>query len=543
MPAPARRALSGVGERRSLLGIAGVVGVATALSKGLGLARSMAVAAVFGVGAVADAFAFATMLPGFFLVVLGGQNGPLQSALVSVLSQDEGLDQQRLIGWAQRGLTLVLLPLSLGIVLAAGPLLELLAPGLSDETRQLAVLQLRWMAPIVLLSGWIGVAMARLISAGVYAIPSLSPMLSSAAVIAAAAVAMAQGRWFTPGSPTWMAAASRTLALGMVLGALLQWLLQQLAMGRLPRAAEPAPPRPAGTNRPAAEAKRKVLALLAPATLTTALGSANATVDLIFASYLPGVAAALGYAEVLVQAPRGWVASMLLVPLLPAIARQAAQGEPAQLRERVTLALRLTGFVAVPLAALVAALAEPMVATLYQRRAFDPESTRQVAGLLLIYGIGIVPSLVRDVMVRVFYGLGDGATPFRVGLASVVLNVVLDAALVQRFGAPGLVLASVGVNLFAALLLAIALERALGGIAWWSLSGDLLAKTLAGLLAALAAWSLWQMGGVLPQSEAFPMALLRLAAAGAAGALTFLAVARLLGIRDGERILRGRTSG
>ena len=255
-----------MGERRSLVGIAGVVGVATALSKGLGLARSMAVAAVFGVGAVADAFAFAAMIPGFFLVVLGGQNGPLQSALVSVLSQDEGLDPQRLIRWAQRSLTLVLLPLSLGVVLAAGPLLAVLAPGLSDGTRQLAVLQLRWMAPMVLLSGWIGVGMARLISAGVYAIPSLSPMLSSTAVIAAAAVALGQGRWFTPGSPAWMAAASRTLALGMVLGALLQWLLQQLAVGRLKRAAAPARPafrddprshagkaqgdRPAGTGHP-----------------------------------------------------------------------------------------------------------------------------------------------------------------------------------------------------------------------------------------------------------------------------------------------------
>jgi putative peptidoglycan lipid II flippase len=329
----------------------------------------------------------------------------------------------------------------------------------------------------------------------------------------------------------------------MVLGALLQWLLQQLAMTRLPCASGPAQPQSSGTSLLAAEAKRKLIALLAPATLTTALGSANATVDLIFASYLPGVAAALGYAEVLVQAPRGWVASMLLVPLLPAFARLAAREEPARLRQRVTLALRLTGFVAVPLAALVAALAEPMVATLYQRRAFDPESTRQVAQLLLLYGIGIVPSLVRDVMVRFFYGLGDGATPFRVGLAAVAMNVLLDAALVRWFGAPGLVLASVGVNLFAVLLLAIALDRTLGRIAWWGLSGDLLAKALAGLLAAPAAWGLWQLSGSLRLAEALPVALLRLAVAGGAGVLMFLAVARLLGIRDGERILRGRTSG
>ena len=108
-------------------------------------------------------------------------------------------------------------------------------------------------------------------------------------------------------------------------------------------------------------------------------------------------------------------------------------------------------------------------------------------------------------------------------------------------GRGGLVLASVGVNLLAVVLLAIALDRALGRIAWWGLSGDLLAKTLAGLLAALVAWGLWQVSGALQLADALPMALLRLAAAGAGGALMFLAVARLLGIRDGERILRGRT--
>jgi putative peptidoglycan lipid II flippase len=45
-------------------------------------------AAVFGVGSVIDAHAFASVIPAFFLVVVAGQSGPLQSALVSVLSRE-----------------------------------------------------------------------------------------------------------------------------------------------------------------------------------------------------------------------------------------------------------------------------------------------------------------------------------------------------------------------------------------------------------------------------------------------------------------------
>jgi len=51
--------------------------------------------------------------------------------------------------------------------------------------------------------------------------------------------------------------------------------------------------------------------------------------------------------------------------------------------------------------------------------------------------------LGRDVLVRVFYALGDGITPFRV---SMVVYSQRSACLcfVQIFGAPGLVLATVG---------------------------------------------------------------------------------------------------
>lgn len=531
-----------MGERRSLLGIASVVGVATAASKALGLARSMVVAAVFGVGAVADAHAFAALVPGFFLVVLAGQNGPLQSALVSVLSQDEAIDQRALIGWTRRRITLVLLPVCLAVVAAAGPLLTLLAPGLDGETHRLAVLQLRLMAPIVPLSGWIGVGMARLISAGVYGAPSLSPMLSSAAVIAAAAVVLLEGRWWPPGTQGWRLAASATLALGTVLGALLQWGLQALACRRLVHTsqADCAPAASVPTTSVPAE-RGRVLALLLPSTLASALGAANATVDLVFASFLPGVAASLGYAEVLAQAPRGLVASMLLVPLLPAFARLAGRQEAPQLRQRVIASLRITAFVAIPLAALVAVLAEPLVATLYQRRAFDVESTRRVASLLQLYGIGLLPSLLREVMVRFFYGLGDGATPFRIGLVGIAVNGALDAALVRSLGAPGLVLASVGVNLVAVLLMGKALERALGPFPWPALLTDLLVRMIPGVGAALVGGGAWRLGSLLPAADLFPVALLRLALAAAAGVATFVALAPLLGIEDGRRILRGRS--
>ena len=72
---------------RSFAGIAGIVAAATLISKVFGLIRQQAVAAAFGVGAAATAYSYAYIIPGFLLILLGGVNGPLHSAIVSVLAK------------------------------------------------------------------------------------------------------------------------------------------------------------------------------------------------------------------------------------------------------------------------------------------------------------------------------------------------------------------------------------------------------------------------------------------------------------------------
>ena len=72
---------------RSLASIAGIVALATLISKFFGLFRQMAIAAAFGVGPAAGAFNFAYVIPGFLFILLGGINGPFHSAIVSALAK------------------------------------------------------------------------------------------------------------------------------------------------------------------------------------------------------------------------------------------------------------------------------------------------------------------------------------------------------------------------------------------------------------------------------------------------------------------------
>ncbi|KKZ10424.1 MAG: membrane protein, partial [Candidatus Synechococcus spongiarum 142] len=240
--------------------------------------------------------------------------------------------------------------------------------------------------------------------------------------------------------------------------------------------------------------------------------------DLFFASLLPqqGVAAGLTYANLLVQTPLGIVSSMVLVPLLPALSRLVRASDGEGFRRQLRWGLMVSVAAMLPMGALLMVLAEPLIRTIYGHGAFDSRAAELVSALLVAYGLGMPAYLARDVLVRAFYALEDAVTPFRISAVSIGLNVVLDWSLTGgptpagpllpfNFGAAGLVLATMGVNMIAALVLMISLKHHGRSLPLRPLLRDglaLLSATAAGALAAglanqLVAWPQGFVGGVL----------------------------------------------
>jgi len=168
---------------RSLARIAGLVAVATILSKILGLFREQAIAAAFGVGVVADAYSYAYVIPGFLLILLGGINGPFHSAIVSVVSKYEEREAAVIVETVLTWVTVFLVVLSVGMVVGAEPLIQLVAPGLNQSetgqiTQTIAVAQLQILAPLAVLAGWIGIGFGVLTARDQYWLPSISPIFA-----------------------------------------------------------------------------------------------------------------------------------------------------------------------------------------------------------------------------------------------------------------------------------------------------------------------------------------------------------------------------
>lgn len=524
--------------KRSLAGIAGIVAAATLLSKVFGLVREQAIAAAFGTGPVVDAYNLAYIIPGFLLVLLGGVNGPFHSAIVSVVAKQEKKEDTALV--VETVTTVVgmaLLIVTVLIVLFAGQIVSILGNGFSQtsvglESQAVATAQLRIMAPITIFAAFIGIGFGALNAIDQYWLPSISPLLSSTAVIIGVGIL-----WLILGGdigePNNYIIGGTVLAGSTLVGAILQWLLQVPALWK------------AGLGRLRLrfdiqnQGVRNVLKVLGPATFSSGTMQINVYTDIYFASFIPGTVSALGYANSLVQAPLGIVSNIILVPFFPIFSRLAAPEHWPELKDRIRQSLVLVALTMLPIGALIVVLARPIVKVVYERGLFGEDAVQLVSSLLLAYGAGMFVYLARDVMVRVFYALGDGQTPFNISLVNIGTNAVLDYVFFNLMGPAGLVVATIGVNVVSLIAMTVLLSRKLGGLPIGDWAKTIFTLTGASAIAGISCWL--TQGGIasLIGTEGFRANFIAMCVAGGVGLLTFALLTVVLKIPE-ARILAQR---
>jgi putative peptidoglycan lipid II flippase len=512
--------------KRSLVNIAGIVAAATLISKVFGLLRTVLLAAVFGAAPAYGAYQYATIVPSFFLILLGGINGPFHSAMVSVLAKKDRETAAETVEAISSLVGVVMLVACVLVVVFAPQLLFLVASGLSKqqpEVREMAITQLRIMAPVAWFAGMIGIGFGALNAVDVYWLPSISPLLSSVMmVVAVGGLGLALGNQV--GEPQYGAIGGIVLAVAFVAGTVLQWFAQMVVqrkerLGRLRFRWD--------LKNPAVQ---DVMKVMGPALFASGMLQINVYTDMQFTSYLKdpsSAVSALDYANLLAQTPLGILSNMILVPLLPVFSKLADPLNWNQLKGRIRQGILITGVAMLPLGTLMMVLAKPIVSVVYERGRFDPELSALTASVLMAYAFGMFVYLSRDVLVRVFYALGDSTTPFRISLVNIGLNALFDYFLLP-FGVPGLVMATVSVNVLSVIALVLVLDRRLGGLPLLSWGLALLGLTAASGVAGLACWSMLNgLQGWLG-NQGMILQLVELSIAGILGLIVFVLLAMQL---------------
>lgn len=500
---------------------------ATTLSRVTGYARTMTQAAVLGTGAVANAYTFSNALPTQVHELFVG--GLLSSVFVPLLVERlaaHGTGDARRLTNALLTLTLPFLAVValLGVVFAE-PLVDLAtawgpAEGFSGrearEATDLAVLLFRVFAFQILLYGVGALSTGVLNAHRRFLLPALAPVLNNLAVIAS----FASYAVLVPESPL---TAVYVLAFGTTLGVAAMSLVMVpavLGLGYRPGLVLRHPSLPAAFR------------LAGPVLVFVAASVGVAVVSNLFGSRFGGVEK-LWYAFTVFQLPYGVFVVAITTAIVPELSEKSARGDASGYGDTLSFGLRMTAFVTVPATVLLVALAEPIVALLYERGSFAAEDTAEVSALLVAYGVGLLGYSFSFVLARSFYARQNALVPAVLNIGLLVLFVVLVSVLPRAFGLVGVALAFSGA--YAAL--AVALLAAMFRRAKWANDRRLARSSASTLIAGVAAYGIASGGlyltgtgdGLLGRSGVLVLV-------GGAACAAYLGIAFLLGSEEARRV-------
>ncbi|GLK81052.1 murein biosynthesis integral membrane protein MurJ [Methylopila turkensis] len=426
------------------------VGGLTLVSRLFGFVRDVMMAAVLGAGPLADAFMIAFRLPNHFRAIFaeGAFNAAFVPRYARALTQD-GEGAARAFAEDVLAITIAVHLGLLALALTFTPLVvAALAPGFAADPGQLALTagltQITF--PYLLLISVMTLIAGVLNAHDRFAAAAATPILLNLCMIAAL---MASGLF-----PT----IAHALAVGVLVSGVAQLALVVADMGRAGLSLRLRLPRFTANVR-------NFLKGFGPAVLGSAGVQLAMFADTILASFLPtGSVSYLYYADRLYQLPLAVVGIAVGTVLLPELARRLARQDLAGARDRLNRALEGAWLMTLPFVALFVVAAEPVVAALFGRGAFDAKAVAGAAAALQAYAIGLPAIVALRCVTPAFHASGDTATPVKALAVATIANLVLKFALIGTYAHAGLAFAT-SVGAWVNVILLVILLRGRGGFA------------------------------------------------------------------------------
>ncbi|WP_327582328.1 murein biosynthesis integral membrane protein MurJ [Nonomuraea sp. NBC_00507] len=534
--APAPAPVDATRTTGSLLRSGSIMAAGTMVSRVTGFVRTVVLAAAVGTQLLGDAYNTANTIPFalYDLLVGGLMTGVLVPLLVKRRARDadEGrATEQRLTTAA----SVVLLALALVAVVGAEWLIGLYAGGFTQPQFEVAVLLARYLLAQVFLVGLSGVLGAMLNVRGRFGAPMWAPVCNNLTIIAVgAAFLVVAGPGVEPTDITQPQIA--LLGLGTVAGLLAQVTVLALALRSTDFRWRPRLDlRGSGLG----EAVRAggwmlvyvcctQLGFVLTANLTNRAGAVSATGE-------AGTGAGLStytYAYQLFQLPYAVIAVSLMTALLPRMSDHAADERWAELRGDFLSGARTASAAMVPLSLALAVVAVPLSQVVFARGATSAADAANIGRVLAVLAVGLVPFTVYQLMLRVFYAMGDTRTPAMLAAANLGVHAVLGMTAYLLLP-PSRVVVGVAAGFMisygsGALLAGALLSRRLSGIGARALLGTLGALYVAATPTAGA--ELFTVWWAAPHGPV--AALIASSAACFLGLAAYLLIARAWGVQE-----------
>ncbi|RNF41152.1 murein biosynthesis integral membrane protein MurJ [Planococcus salinus] len=286
--------------------------------------------------------------------------------------------------------------------------------------------------------------------------------------------------------------------------------------------------------KPKDEHIKNMLILAIPVIIGSSVNQINKLVDRTLASQISiGGISALNYANTLNLFVQGVFVVSISTVMYPLISKMASKGNMEGLKRSVSQAINGINLLVIPATVGALFFAEPIVALLFGRGAFDESDVALTASAFFFYSIGMIGYGLREVLSRAFYSLQDTRTPMINAAIAMVLNIILNFILSRYLGIGGLALATSISAIFGTLLLYISLRKKIGPFDMKQLSASFVKIAAASIIMGVSARLLYTY--TLPFLGSAMGLILSILAAG----VIYFALVYMMKIEDAEQIVKG----
>jgi len=398
-------------------------------SRILGFTRDILIAASLGASPVADAFFIAFKLPNFLrrLFAEGAFNAAFVPLFAGTLEKDGKAAAKQFAEEVLAVLLWVLLILVIVGQIVMPWLMYGLAPGFADDPDkfELTIQLTRLAFPYILFISLVSLFGGMLNSLYRFAAAAATPILLNLCLIGALL-----------GLSQWTETPGHALAIGVSVGGVAQFVWLAVAASRAGMSLRLR--RPRLTPR-----VRRLLKIAAPAALGAGVAQVNLVVDVMIASLLPaGSVSYLYYADRVNQLPVGVVGVAVGTALLPLLARKVRAGDKKGAETSQSRAIEAALLLTLPAAAALMVIAGPTIAVLFERGAFGAVQSSSTAAALVAYSAGLPAFVLIKVLVPGFFARENTATPMRIAVICLTVNVALNLILMGPLGHVGIALAT-----------------------------------------------------------------------------------------------------
>ena len=505
------------------------VAALTLVSRVFGLGRDLVTVRLFGDSLVGSAFTAAFAVPNLFRRMLG--EGALSAAFIPRYTQLHDSDTGKAEQYAS--LIVAALVLITGVLLVLGEAIALTLWLSSDNAaRGLSFKLITVMLPLMPLVCVTAILGGMLQTHGRFLPLAAAPIILNVCVIAASAWAIMSGAE-PERAAVWIGFS--TLVAGVLQ---MTWAVLELRTRTRWRF----------DLTPVRDEATKTLKKFLPVLIGMGTLQLNTLADTVLAMWPTWVGptlfghsvpmdeasnAVLGYTQRLYQFPLGVFGISVATAVFPMLARAAS--DKARFTETVVHGLRLSLFIGLPATLGLFLVREDLVRVMLSGGGgFSKDGLARSSAVLAGYAVGVFAYSLNHVLSRSFYALGDTATPMRVGLAMVLVNISLNLTLIWWLREAGLAWSTAIAALGQTLCLWLLLRKRLCGD-WPVLAGA--AKTTA--ITAVMGGLVWGILGVLPETGSWAGSAIRLAAGIGMGLLAHLGLAALLRSPELRWLVRG----